>query len=320
MINMKNIVKIIILAITVSVFASCEYEIDYNDALNNDKMVVATFLEEDSTISFSVLHSAKPGTFDNNKSLITNTEKFATESLVRNCVVGLFANNQNMENLNGTNGQEYVFSYKPKHNDNIKITISNDKYPNIVSQNKINLTQPQIDSFNYYLERKDDQTNLIVYFEIKDDGNENYYQIAPNIRYSSSSSYFDGDAELKNASVVYESHQGVYQENNISFGKATNNYGVFANKKFRGQTYKLKLSFKLNNSLFKSTKYKVSGSFMINKIDGKSYTYLHTLSNYKNSSVLNTTPVIIVDGIENAYGFIGVKKTWKKTISATLSK
>ncbi|HBN05545.1 MAG TPA: hypothetical protein DD434_07125 [Bacteroidales bacterium] len=55
---------------------------------------------------------------------------------------------------------------------------------------------------------------------------------------------------------------------------------------------------------------RIYGDIRVSSIEKQAYNYLFTLNRYYNSSYMNE-PVIILDGIENAYGFIGGKKTKK---------
>lgn len=322
-IKIYNVIGLIIATIF---FSSCEFDIDYNAKLPQDKFVVSSFIEADSTISFYVFHSAKPGVFegDNEENSFKSN---INDALIKDASCTLIVNGEEKQTLNSVNplDNKYTFSYIPKKDDKVLIKINKDSYLQASGEALLYLDKPEVDSVSCYFEKKytdeENQLRFVLYFEIKDDGKaDNYYKITPQIKLYDNGSYIY-DVEINNASVVYESHQGVYQENNISFNDATNNFGVFSNKRFKGQTYKLKLSFyamSYNKKTVKKTIDKAKGNLFISKIDKQSFDYLSTLSNYKNSSRMNTNPVIINSSIINGYGFIGAKKTIEiKNINAT---
>lgn len=312
-----KIVNIIGLIVATIFFNSCEFDIDYNANLPQDKFVVSSFIEADSTISFYVFHSAKPGVFEGDNEE-NNFKSNINNALIKDASCTLIVNGEEKQTLNSVNplDNKYTFSYIPKKDDKILIKINKDGYLQASGESLLSLNEPNVDSVSCYLEKQhsdgEEELRFVLYFEIKDDGKaDNYYKITPQIKLYDNGSYVN-DVKISDASVVYESHQGVYQENNISFNDATNNFGVFSNKKFKGQTYKLKLSFyamSYGKGNMMKTIDRAKGNLFISKIDKQSFDYLSTLSNYKNNSGMNTNPVIISSSIVNGYGFIGAKKT-----------
>ena len=317
---MKSIKYILLSLLVLFLFNSCEYEIDYKGDLPKNKLVIGAFIQADSIISISLFKSAKPGTYYNESMFmedqITDNE-IDTSSYVSDARAELYINGTLRETLtSGINQNKYNFSIIPRTNDNVDIKMSYKDYDQAIGSAKLNLIKPSIDSANILVQESIDTIyektyRIVLYLEISDNGNENYYQIDPELYYSYSQSEYK--LSLNNAELLWESIPGVYQENSTSFQSSANRFGVISNKKFKGGTYKIKLGIKLEPRFItypsKAIR-KVYGSLNISSIDKKSYDYLFTLNRYYNSSFMNE-PVIILDGVENAYGFIGAKNSIK---------
>lgn len=320
---------ILISVLALFLFNSCEYEIDYKGDLPKDKLVIGSFIEADSIISISLFRSAKPGTYfqeplfgedgprgnrqgDQDQGFV---EKDST-SYIRNARAELYINSSLRETLNSaTYSNQYKFQTLPKANDNVEIKISYQDYAEAIGTANLNLLKPKIDSSAILVQESIDTQEkiyrVVLYLEISDNGMENYYQIEPNLYYKFMESKYK--LSLNDAELISENIPGVYQENTTNMQSSSNRFGVFSNKKFRGGTYKLELGIALESRLIiipnKNTK-QLIGNLTLSIIDKKSYDYLFTLNRYYNSSFMNE-PVIILDGVENAYGFIGAKSTIK---------
>lgn len=315
---MRIVKYLFIVILAMFTLNSCEYEIDYNGDLPKDKLVVASFIEADSVISFSLFKSAKPGTYNYDNfgfKNIKNNQKDITNAYVNDAKAELYINGVLQQTLyHATSNNTYTFSTIPKANQNVEIKLSYKDYVQAIGKADLNLQTPTIDSSYVILQRGSDQYGnlyyrLVVYIEIRDNGNdENFYQIDPNI-------YFDNNYEVRKMSLssselLWENIQGVYQENASTFESYQNRYGVISNKKFKGGVYKVKLALDIYDKTYSIVKAngRVYGNINVASIEKQAYNYLFTLNRYYNSSFMNE-PVIILDGIENAYGFIGGKKS-----------
>lgn len=303
----KKFLNIIVL-LSVICFTSCEYYIDYNDELKQDKMVVTALFEEGEKIKFDITHSAKPGLMDDADDYFKNDR---TNAMVKDADVKIMVNGNEYTCKYSSDG--YTTSYIPQANDVANITISHPKYPTLQSTLQFNLNEPKVDSFWYetkteYGNWSVDQT-LIVYFEIDDDGKDNYYKIDCNSTYVTPSPFYN---ESYSCDVLYESHPGVFFEQENTFNSFTddelhNDYGVFSNKKFKNEKYCAKLRFHINSY---GQMY-----FNIRSIDKNSFNYLYDLNKLLNAWEVIVTPISIRNAWEDGYGFIGVKKTKKFLIN-----
>ncbi|MCQ2326538.1 MAG: DUF4249 domain-containing protein [Bacteroidales bacterium] len=312
--------KIIILSVFFSLFlASCEYEIDYNGQLADDKFVVAAFLEEDSTVNFTISHSAKPGMY----------LEYEQSPRIENADVNMYVNDQWKEKLSYNSlFRMYSSTYRPQHNDKISFTIENERYGKAEGSTRMNLTNPMVDSISAHITVVDEEDRLVLYIEIQDDGGENYYMLLPDLKYC------DDMVDVSYVEVLQESVDGVFFEKSavtsVIGKKGYNEYGVFNNNKFRNQKFVLKLSYYLNRwyddfieddkKHIKSDDVTLKGSVVLAKIDKNAYEYLYTLSNVVHSIPVNTSPMYINNSVSNAYGFVGNKKTIKFNITDILQE
>ncbi|MBR1627625.1 MAG: DUF4249 family protein [Bacteroidales bacterium] len=343
---MKKLVLVSFLSFFICV--SCEYEIDYNADLPEDRLVVAAILEENEPIAFRVYHSAKPGIYtgyyydDIYKSAAAGTgnksgyKRRKADAVLKDASVTLFDNKNSVSDTAEINANsEYTFSFIPKTNDDITIRISHNNYSPVESRLQFNLPLPQVDSFSCSMRTVDDNLQLVVYLEINDKGGENYYMI--NNLFTDKA-----DNELlcstESPDILYESHAGVYYENNntaFDDDDRHNEYHVFNNEKFAGGKYILKLAYNTNFYITQTAKTDgkfdidainkfihkapndsgIGGFFEIATIDKNTYNYLYSLGNYINSWGLGINPVAIKNAWENGYGFIGMKKSVKKTFN-----
>ncbi len=307
---MKYLKKLIYLA--PYLFFACEYEINYSGQLENDKLVIATMLQEDSTISFPLMHSAQPGVFEGTtyeEYKKKSTKQYNKNPFVFDALINLYVNGDFKETAKKTsNSYNYRFDYIPKHNDMLSFEIQHKDYPTAYSQVNMNIITPQLDSFYCSIEERQGRKCEVIYIELNDDGNENYYMIEP-YTFNFSRSYFS------HPTIILESHSGVYYNNSIalSFGEEDihfNYYGVFSNERFKGEIYKLKLCYETwsdeNERGYRPVK--------ISKIDRNTHNYLYSLGNYINSSSSMLNPVSIQNFITNGYGFIGCKKSIVKNL------
>lgn len=288
----------------IAVFCSCEYEIDYNEDLPEDKLVIAAFAEENEALSFKVFHSAKPGVYHGESYEDMKKANLSYEdAIVKDAIVTMHVNNNEYTaSYNETDG--YTFSYIPQPLDKIQITISHPNYPTVESNLDFSMKEPDIDSFACYFRTKDYEKQLIIYFEINDDGGDNYYMINNTALLSN---YF-------NYKILSESHSGVYFDNSSAWenkdDEGYNEYGVFANTKFKGQKYTLKLAYNIDY-FYKITEEDLKKMVSLARIDKNAYDYLYSLNNYMHSWGLNINPITVKNAWDNAYGFIGIKKTKK---------
>lgn len=317
---MKSIKYILIPIIALFLFNSCEYEIDYKGDLPKDKLVVSSFIEADSVISFSLFTSAKPGTFmQNDFDSPFKSNKSQSYSSVSNAKAELYINGNLKQTLNGgTDLNEYKFSVIPQANEKVEIRISYKDYEEAVGFAELNLQKPAVDSANILVQQSITDSlyiepiyRVVVYLEIRDNGGDNYYQIDPNIYYENM--FENLKLSLTDSELLWESIAGVYQEASANFQSSSNRFGVISNKLFKGKTYKVKIAIPIQSRQMEfntKAKGKIKGSLNLSAIDKKSYNYLFTLNRYYNAAFMNE-PVIIIDGVENAYGFIGAKNTLK---------
>ncbi|MFA6705377.1 MAG: hypothetical protein WCS10_04225 [Bacteroidales bacterium] len=316
---MKKIIFIIIVFVSILGFYGCEYEIDYKGDLPKDKLVVASFIEKDSIISFSLFKSAKPGTYNNED--IFDSEESADSyadfisSYVTNAKAELYIDGVLAQTLlQATSNNTYTFNTIPRQNQEIEIKLSYKDFNQAIGRANLNLIQPIIDSSSITIQEGISSFGLkiyraVIYLEIRDNGLDNYYQIDPNLIYENLND--TTKISLSNAELLWENIQGVYQENLSAYETGVNRFGVLSNKKFKGSVYKIKLAIRLNvdeDSPFRKLTQRLYGNLNVASIEKHAFDYLFTLNRNYNSSYMNE-PVIILDGIENAYGFIGGKCT-----------
>lgn len=295
----------------------CEYEIDYRGELPKDKLVVASFIEADSVISFSLYKSAKPGTYNSGSigfEKASNIQKDLSSAYVTDAKAELYIDGVLKQTLlQASNNTKYTFTTIPRDNQKVEIKLKYKDYAQAIGKANLNLPMPDIDSSNVILQSGTDEYGntyyrLVVYLEIRDNGNEeNYYQIEPNIYYATN--YDERKIDLRDSELLWENIQGVFQENSSTFESNINRFGVISNKKFRAGVYKVKFALSVDY-VFTGEKAngRIYGNIKVTSIEKQAYSYLFTLNRYYNSSYMNE-PVIILDGIENAYGFIGGKKS-----------
>ncbi len=315
---MKSIKYILTLIVFSLVLNSCEYDIDYKGELPGDKLVVASFIQADSIISISITKSAKPGTYNYDMwsgEYDPNTQQLSSN--VNDAKAELFINGNLQETLNGgTEQNKYTFTVIPRNNDSVEVRISYKDFKPAVGSANLNLLKP-VSGLDSILVQKaidtiDDRVlyQVVLYLEIIDNGRDNYYQIEPDIYYEDN--YGKRKLSLNEAELLSENILGVYKEASTSFQSSSNHFGVISNKLFKGKTYKVRLAIPIDSrGLYETPQAtrKVYGNLNLSAIDKKSYNYLFTLNRYYNNYSFMSEPVIIVDGIENAYGFIGAKNT-----------
>lgn len=309
---MKKIAYISILILVV--FTSCEYEIDYNEKLPEDKFVFSTFVEEDDSIKLAVMHSAKPGLyedyydFDDDIFKSQKRNKYnlsAKDMFVNDANVSLYVNNQLKETKKQGKYENIVFDYIPQHNDEIYFKIEHSNYPTVEQKLILDISSPQIDSTRLSKQRIGGENYMVVYIEIDDDGGDNYYMFRPSLP------IYSYDATCPK--VLYESHPDAYMENalNVSFGdedEKYNHFGVFSNNKFRGQKYIIKLAYEYASYKDRNT---YPYAFEVSKIDYNAYGYLSSLGKFLDMYGPTMNPIIIQNSFSNAYGFISKKKSRK---------
>lgn len=314
---MKTIKYILLGLMVMFALYGCEYEIDYKGELPKDKLVVASFIEADSVISFSLYKSAKPGTYNSGSigfEKASNSQKDISSAYVTDAKAELYIDGILKQTLlQASNNNKYTFTTIPRDNQKVEIKLKYKDYAQAIGKANLNLPMPDIDSSNVILQSGTDEYGntyyrLVVYLEIKDNGNEeNYYQIEPNIYYATN--YDERKIDLRDSELLWENIQGVFQENSSTFESNINRFGVISNKKFRAGVYKVKFALSIDY-LFMGEKAngRIYGNIKVASIEKQAYSYLFTLNRYYNSTFMNE-PVIILDGIENAYGFIGGKKS-----------
>ncbi|MFA6824507.1 MAG: DUF4249 family protein [Bacteroidales bacterium] len=317
---MKTIKYILLGLIVMFALYGCEYEIDYKGELPKDKLVVASFIEADSVISFSLYKSAKPGTYNSGSigfEKASNSQKDISSAYVTDAKAELYIDGILKQTLlQASNNNKYTFTAIPRDNQKVEIKLNYKDYAQAIGKANLNLPMPDIDSSNVILQSGTDEYGntyyrLVVYLEIKDNGNnENYYQIEPNINYDDN--YGVRKITLSSSELLWENIQGVFQENTSTFESNINRFGVISNKKLKGEVYKVKFALEIYDNTYSVEKAngRIYGDIRVSSIEKQAYNYLFTLNRYYNSSYMNE-PVIILDGIENAYGFIGGKKTKK---------
>jgi hypothetical protein len=313
-----NTIKIIAILFTLTALCSCEYEIDYTDSIPKDKLVITSFIEQDSTIAFSVFKSAPIGSYEDSYDWGLKSYKTTKTSdyTIYDATAQLYVNGQYKESTNKSNANgKYSFAYIPQQGDNINIKVAHSDFDQVSGSAILSLSKPQVDSVSLYTAQKIDNdgqsyTSLILYISIQDNGNDNYYQLSPNI-------IFEGyRLTLDNATMDYENYQNVFTESSsgIMSGENNNKYGVFSNGNFKGKQYILRLSLLQIYSDYGLTKlnkaqHNINYSVAVSKIDKGAFNYLYSLNKYLNSSTINSEPVIIMNNLENGYGFIGAKNT-----------
>lgn len=296
----KNIIFLSL--ILVAFFYSCEYEIDYNEKLPEDKFVFSTFIEENDSIRMTIMHSAKPGIYVDFSSRWEDIYNFNfADCFVQNAEVSLWINGLFKEKKIQENYPEIVFDYLPQHNDKITLKIEHEKYSTIEQELLLNFSPVEVDSFSVYRQVIEGCIYLTVYIVFTDDGEENYYMFTPSL-----------PLNKNDQKLLYESSPNTYAANFISIddleqtNDVYNRFGVFSNKNFKGKKYAIKLAYGYDGfGQMQESDY----SFSISKIDVNAYNYLRTLGNTLDSYGPIMNPVIIQNAFKDAYGFISKKKT-----------
>lgn len=295
-----NTIIIIYLILTALFSSSCEYEIDYNEDLPEDKFVFSTFVEENDSIRMNIVHSAKPGVYiDFYEDWQKDIHDFDLLSyFVQKAEVSLWVNGDFKEKKIQEDYSGIVFDYLPQHNDEITLKIEHENYSTIEQKLLLNLSPVEIDSFSVYEQRVGEEDYLVVYIVLQDDGKENYYMFTPNL-----------PVDKTDQKLFYESSPNTYAGNslNMDYMEETdvvyNRFGVFSNKNFKGKKYAIKLAYYYNDESVNNY------SFSISKIDVNAYNYLRPLGNALDSYGPIMNPIIIQDAFKDAYGFISKKKT-----------
>lgn len=301
---MKTNTILIILSVilTALFFSSCEYEIDYNEDLPEDKFVFSTFIEENDSIRMNIVHSAKPGVYiDFYGDWEKNIYDFDLLSyFVQKAEVSLWVNGDFKEKKIQEDYSGIVFDYLPQHNDEITLKIEHENYSTIEQKLLLDFSPVEVDSFSVYTQRVGEDDYLVAYIVLQDDGKENYYMFTPNL-----------PVDKTDQKLFYESSPNTYSGNPISMDYMDetdvvyNRFGVFSNKNFRGKKYAIKLAY----YSFYDDETMEDYSFSISKIDINAYNYLRTLGNALDSYGPVMNPIIIQDAFKDAYGFISKKKT-----------
>ena len=140
---MKSINYILTLIVSLLLFNSCKYDIDYIGELPNDKLVVASFIQADSVISISISKSAKPGIYNNSWFGENDPNTQQLTSQVNDAKVDLYINGSLKQTLNGgTNQNKYTFSVIPRTNDSVEVRISYKDYAEAIGTANLNLLKP----------------------------------------------------------------------------------------------------------------------------------------------------------------------------------
>ncbi|MBO6118093.1 MAG: DUF4249 family protein [Bacteroidales bacterium] len=305
--------------LVIMLFSSCIYEIDYDGDLPEDRFVVTALLEEGSPMSFTVFHSAVPGLYydyeddwddDDGDSgphwyNLNEYNSFADSSYI-----SVFVNGELKEAAMQTDKAPVKFDYIPKHGDDMLVRIENTKYKTVEQRLKFDMTPLQIDSFNISYQIVSSDNCFVVYLEINDDGGNNYYMLDAD---------FISPSSLMNPKILYESHPEVYFSNNngmmysVDDEDKINRFCVFTNEKFKGRKYTLKLAFK-QDYYYNPDNSAEEHVFEVRKIDANAYNYLYSLGNYMDAWGMSMNPVTIQDAFTDAYGFISIKKSYKKAV------
>jgi len=308
----KAIYLIIIFLISISI-TSCEFEIDFNDKLPKDKLVVTSFIEADSTIVLKISKSARPGTY--------NYDYDITNSYVLNARAELFINDVLIETTNTPyDNNLYKFNYIPTQNDRIEIRISYMDFDTVIGYANPNITPPIVNSQNIFIRKDSTEFGIYpnIYLEVEIQGGENdeYYRMDGDfvLKYKENNIWFEEEVKIEGLSLEWENTPGVYYSKEASSTNPSdgeNNYRVFSNKLFKNKTYKAR--FKVNSQSIYLNEYIESESFKgelkISKIEKQIFDYLYTLNKVSSGFSFSAEPVIIINGVENGFGFIGGKKT-----------
>ncbi len=178
---MRTIKYILVVLIVMFSLYGCEYEIDYKGELPKDKLVVASFIEADSVISFSLYKSAKPGTYNSGSigfEKASNSQKDISSAYVTDAKAELYIDGILKQTLlQASNNNKYTFTTIPRDNQKVEIKLNYKDYAQAIGKANLNLPMPDIDSSNVILQSGTDEYGntyyrLVVYLEIKDNGNE----------------------------------------------------------------------------------------------------------------------------------------------------
>lgn len=317
---MKLLKNILLIILSVLFLYSCKYEIDYSQELPEEKLMLSSFIEADSLISFNLFKSAVPGTYNNGEEIKKN-QKAIEHSFVRDANVDLIINGSTIETLNGASfSNQYKFNAIPKSNDKVEIKINHKDFKQAIGRADLSLDKPIVDSSHFSVQSVVDdygykRYRAIVYLEIRDDGKkDNYYKIEHELFYRDELSPDTIATPLSiSCELLWENIAGVYQETSSMYSESKNRYGVINNKLFKGGVYKVKLSISLNDIFISESsdvKKTISGSIKLAMVEKQAYDYLFTLNRYFNNNFMSE-PVIILDAIENGYGFVSGRNTLK---------
>lgn len=122
---MKKLITIISLLAGLILFNSCEEEIDFNGEVVEPKIVVNSFLTNDSVVK---AHISKSRFFLSNKQ---------TFDIINNAQVVVFVNNQQQEILTHDSAGLYIGSYIPKEGEEIRLEVSVPGYEKVEGTTQI---------------------------------------------------------------------------------------------------------------------------------------------------------------------------------------
>lgn len=311
---MRKLIYIFVLLFTSLNIISCEFDIDYNKELPKDKLVVSCFLEADSTINISISKTSRPGTY--------NYDNPISESFVKGAKVDLFIDNIFKESLNSAiSDNNYRFNYIPKTNEKIDIKIDYKNFDQVRGSGDLGILPPNLDSssINFRIDSNDQGIlpNIILYVEFSSLVNEdNYYRIDGDfiLNYLESGNWYEMDIKLEELILDWENIKGVYygkQPSDLNPSKGNNKYRVFSNKFFKNNIYKARFIINPERIYFSQNpvSYNIKGNLKVSKLEKKIFDYLYTLNKVNSGFSTSSEPVIIANGVENGYGFIGARKS-----------
>lgn len=318
---MKTLHNILLVLLSISIFTSCEKEINFNGDITESQIVLNSFITPDSIIKAQVSESQF---FLNNDSLFKP---------VGNAVVTVYFNGQLKETMQYTANGQYISNAKPTIGDIIKLEVKVPTKEDISGETTIypkadiikldsivtwTGAKPIIEQINS-VENGLNKTDMVVvgkyrfrtirYILTFEDAKsvQNYYRLVvgkttstvgrKNVNYD----YTLDDIVSGNTKDLLPGIPAI--------NESKNQYHVFTDELINGKQYPLSFSIADTASIYlpeyERPLPKKTVDIDLQCISNSFYLYLKTISDQKNSNQLFSEPIQIFNNVNGGIGIVG---------------
>lgn len=343
---MKNIKIIYLIALLISIFYSCDTEIDFSDKALNPSLVVNAFIENDSIITVFLYQTTSINATDS-KFYVTNAIiKLFEDDIEKDQLVlksNLYVNTNN--GYSETHGYDTLYYYSSQTIAQIgktyRLEISAPNFDNVSSETSIPSPVEIISIDTSSIKRDngdwiDYQKNFTIRF--KDPADEvNYYRLIKtntNGTYSLETYHFE-NYDSTNARIMISNYSYSYFNSNdpiLSFGNedansyilgsSWNDYGIFTDERINGQDYELEIyeSIGYNGDYENQYDYSIGEfnrtNFILQSITRETYLFLKSIDEQSfNNDIPFVEPVPVFSNIKNGVGIMSGYSSSTKSIT-----